>query len=83
MKFHALVEVSLRQGIADPEGTTIERNLPALSISGISAVRAGRAFRFDVEAADEAAALAIVSDVANRLLSNPVIEDHRVQLEAR
>lgn len=83
MRFHALVEVSLREGIADPEGSTIERNLPALSISGISSVRAGRAFRFDVEAPDEAGAMAIASDVATRLLSNPVIEDHRVQLEAR
>ncbi|MCX6513018.1 MAG: phosphoribosylformylglycinamidine synthase subunit PurS [Actinobacteria bacterium] len=81
MKFHALVEVSLRPGIADPEGTTIERNLPALSISGVSEVRAGRAFRFSVEAPDEAAALAIVGEVASRLLSNPVIEDHRIQLE--
>ena len=83
MKFHALVEVSLRSGIADPEGSTIERNLPALAISGISTVRAGRAFRFDIEAADEAAALAIASDVATRLLSNPVIEDHRIQLEGK
>jgi phosphoribosylformylglycinamidine synthase subunit PurS len=77
-----MVEVSLRPGIADPQGATIERALPALGFNGISGVRAGKAFRFVVEAADENAARREVDDLCRRLLSNPVIEDAEVTLLA-
>ncbi len=38
-------------------------------------MRAGKSFRFDLEAADEADALARATVVADRLLANPVIEE--------
>ena len=47
-----MVEVTLRPGIADPQGTTIERALPALGFERISGVRAGKSFRFEVDAPD-------------------------------
>jgi phosphoribosylformylglycinamidine synthase PurS subunit len=72
--FEALVEVQLRPGIADPEGATIERALPALGFSGVSGVRAGKAFRLQVEAPTEAEAQRLAEAVSERLLANPVIE---------
>ena len=80
-RYAVLVEVALRPGIADPEGATIERTLPALGFGGISGVRAGKAYRFVVEAADEDAARSEVEDLCNRLLTNPVIEHSSVTLE--
>ena len=77
-QFSVLVEVRLRPGIADPQGATIERALPALGLDGVTGVRAGKAFRFDVDAADEADALAQATEVADRLLANPVIEESSV-----
>ena len=56
MRFAARVEVRLLPGIADPEGATIERALPALGFDDVDRVRAGRSFDFEVEAADEDAA---------------------------
>jgi len=82
MRFRARVEVRLRSGIADPEGATIERALPALGFAEIHQVRAGRSFRFEVEAADEAAARALAEELAHRLLANPVIEDSELELES-
>jgi phosphoribosylformylglycinamidine synthase PurS subunit len=73
--FDVLVEVSLRPGIADPQGATIERSLPALGFSGVAGVRVGKAIRFTLEAADEAAARATADDLCQRFLTNPVIED--------
>jgi len=70
--------VLLRDGIADPQGATIERALPALGLDGVTSVRAGKAFRFDLAAADEPDALAQATVVADRLLANPVIEESRV-----
>jgi len=76
--FSVLVEVRLREGIADPQGATIERALPALGLSGVTGVRAGKSFRFSIDADDEAAALAQATVVADRLLANPVIEESSV-----
>jgi phosphoribosylformylglycinamidine synthase subunit PurS len=81
MRFNALVEVSLRPGIADPQGATIERALPALGFAAISDVRAGKAFRFVVDAADEEAARSQVTELCRRFLTNPVIENSAVTLE--
>jgi phosphoribosylformylglycinamidine synthase len=73
--FEVLVEVRLRQGIADPQGATIERSLPALGFAGVEAVRVGKAIRFALEAPDEATARATVEDMCSRFLINPVIEE--------
>jgi phosphoribosylformylglycinamidine synthase subunit PurS len=81
MRFAARVEVRLRPGIADPEGATIERALPALGFDEVQHVRAGRSFRFELDAADEAAARARAKELADRLLANPVIQDSILELE--
>jgi phosphoribosylformylglycinamidine synthase len=81
-RFSVLVEVRLREGIADPQGATIERALPALGLSGVTGVRAGKSFRFDVAATDDADALAQATVVADRLLANPVIEESAVTVQA-
>jgi phosphoribosylformylglycinamidine synthase len=75
MLFSVLVETRLRPGIADPQGHTIERSLPHLGFDGISGMRVGKAFRFTLEAPDEATAQAHADEVTRRFLINPVIED--------
>lgn len=80
MRFQALVEVSLRPGIADPQGATIERSLPALGFDGISEVRAGKAIRFAIEAPTEEEARSRVDEVCRRFLTNPVIEEATISL---
>lgn len=82
MLFSVLVEVSLREGVADPQGATIERSLPHLGFDGVKGVRVGKSIRFDVEAADEAAARAEVDDLCQRFLTNPVIEDATTTITA-
>jgi phosphoribosylformylglycinamidine synthase subunit PurS len=82
MLFSVLVETRLREGVADPQGSTIERSLPALGFDGVAGVRVGKAFRFTLDAADEAGARAEVDDMCRRFLTNPVIEDATVIVEA-
>ena len=82
MEFSVLVETRLRDGVADPQGATIERSLPALGFHGVSGVRVGKAFRFAIEAPDAASARAEVDDMCHRFLTNPVIEDADVTVTA-
>lgn len=82
MTFDVVVEVRLRPGIADPQGATVERSLPALGFEGVSGVSVGKSIRFTVESADETAARALVQDMCDRFLTNPVIEDSFITLHA-
>jgi phosphoribosylformylglycinamidine synthase len=80
-QFPVLVEVTLRPGIADPQGATIERALPALGFEGVGEVRVGKAIRFTVEAPDPETARARVDDLCQRFLTNPVIEAAQITIE--
>jgi len=60
MKFHAVLDIQLHAGIADPQGSTIERALPTLHL--------------DIDATDAAAAEAQLAEVCEKFLTNPVIE---------
>jgi phosphoribosylformylglycinamidine synthase len=75
VRFEVLVEVRHRAGIADPQGTTIERSLPTLGFDGVSGVTVGKAIRFTCEAPDEDSARRRVTEMCERFLTNPVIED--------
>ena len=81
MLFSVLVETRLRPCIADPQGATIERSLPALGFDGIRGVRVGKAIRFELEAPDEASAREHADEVCQRFLINPVIEAADITLQ--
>ena len=53
-----------------------------MGYGGVADVRQGKYFEVKVEAADEAAAEALVRDVSARLLANPVIESFRIETPA-
>ncbi|HWC09843.1 MAG TPA: phosphoribosylformylglycinamidine synthase subunit PurS [Acidimicrobiales bacterium] len=80
MRFPVLVEVRLRPDVADPQGATIERALPALGFAGVDGVRVGKAIRLTVAADDEGSARARVEELCHRFLTNPVIEDAEVTI---
>jgi phosphoribosylformylglycinamidine synthase len=78
VRFRAQVVVSLKDGLLDPQGKAVEGSLPALGWTNVSEVRVGRYVELDVEAPDQASAVKQVDAMAERLLSNPVIETYRI-----
>lgn len=80
MQFHAVIDIQLHPGIADPQGSTIERALPTLGFEGISNVRSGKSIHLDIEAADGDAAKAQLADVCDQFLTNPVIEGAEISV---
>jgi phosphoribosylformylglycinamidine synthase len=73
------VNVLPKDGILDPQGRAVERSLPHLGVAGVTDVRVGRRVVMTVDAADEAAARAVVERLASELLSNPLIERFEVE----
>ena len=80
MRFEVKVEVVPRDGIANPEGATIERALPALGFVNAGNVRVGKVIQPQVEAESAESAERVVEDMCNRFLSNPVIENATVEV---
>jgi phosphoribosylformylglycinamidine synthase PurS subunit len=69
------VTVHLKEGLADPQGKAIEEAAPTMGWQGVSNVRVGKTIRFTVDAETSDAARTIAKEMAERLLSNPVIEE--------
>ena len=77
--FRFAVNVLPKDGILDPQGRAVEGSLGHLGVSGVSAVRVGRRVELTVEAADAAAARAVVDRLGQELFSNPLIEAFEVE----
>lgn len=74
------VHIERRPEIADPEGSAISRSLADLGYDGVDGVRTGRTLHLDVSGDDPSTVEAAVIEMCERLLSNPVIEDYRVEV---
>ena len=77
--FRFALNVLPKDGILDPQGRAVEGSLGHLGVSGVSAVRVGRRVELTVDAADAAAAGAVVDRLGRELFSNPLIESFEVE----
>ncbi len=75
----AVVTVTLKRDVLDPQGRAIQRAAASLGYAGVRDVRQGKRFELELDAADRAAAERLVAELAAKLLANPVIEDFRVE----
>ena len=76
----ARVFVTLKPSVFDPQGKTISDALHSLGYKGVGDVRQGKYFELDVNAASADEAKTMVSEVADKLLANPVIESYRIEI---
>lgn len=77
-----VVDVMLKSEILDPQGKAVAGALPRLGFDGVLDVRQGKRFELELEGEVTPERLAEVEKIAETLLSNPVIEDFRVHVEA-
>ena len=76
----ALVHVTLKPGVLDPQGKDIEHALTALGIDGVEEVRQGKYIEIELAGSDKAAAQAQVEEMCRKLLANTVIENYSVEI---
>ena len=75
------VFVTLQPSVFDPQGRTIVDALRSMGYTAVQDVRQGKYFELDVDAGSADEAQSLVSEVADKLLANPVIESYRVEVE--
>jgi phosphoribosylformylglycinamidine synthase PurS subunit len=75
----ARVYVSFKPTVLDPQGQTIQGALHGLGHRSIRGVRQGKFFEIEMDGARADAAREL-DQIAREVLTNPVIEDYRVEL---
>ena len=75
-----VVDVMPKPEILDPQGKAVQGALPRLGFTGVSEVRQGKRFELEIEGEATEERLAEVHQMAETLLSNPVIEDYAVRV---
>jgi phosphoribosylformylglycinamidine synthase subunit PurS len=76
--FQVRLLVSLKPGLLDPQGKTVEGALPALGWENVRSVRVGKYLWFEVDAESGESAREQAEVMADRFLTNPVIEDSTI-----
>lgn len=74
----ARVVVTLKREVLDPQGEAIRRGLQSLGLGGVGEVRVGKVIDLELPDGLEGAE-ALVRSAAEKLLSNPVIEDFAIE----
>jgi phosphoribosylformylglycinamidine synthase len=78
----AKVYVTLKSGVLDPQGKAIQHSVELLGYGGIADVRQGKYFEIALDSSlDESSARETAERMARDVLSNPIIEDYRVEVE--
>jgi phosphoribosylformylglycinamidine synthase subunit PurS len=80
MKYRAKVEVSLKPGHTDPEGSTTERLLKELGYT-VSQVDVSKVYNIELQAASTQEAKIKAEEMAKRLLSNPTKDNFAIAIE--
>lgn len=79
----AKVYVTLKSGVLDPQGKAIQHSVELLGFDGIADVRQGKYFEITLDGSlGEDVAREAANRMAREVLSNPVIEDYRVEIES-
>lgn len=81
VKALARIDVRLRPDISDPQGQTVERSLPDLGWSNVSAVRMGKHFELTLEGDSMDALRDQVDEMCRKFLTNPTLETFDFTLE--
>lgn len=76
----ALVYVTLKKTVLDPQGATIARALQGMGHPEIASVRQGKFFEIELEGISREQARQTLEHIAEDVLSNPVIEEFRIEL---
>lgn len=78
----AKVYVTLKPSVLDPQGKAIKHSVELLGYNGIEDIRQGKYFEIALDGGlTEDGARAEATRMAREVLSNPIIEDFRVEIE--
>ncbi|PYJ02534.1 MAG: phosphoribosylformylglycinamidine synthase [Verrucomicrobia bacterium] len=77
----AKITITPKQAVLDPQGKAVQNALAHMGYNSISAVHVGKYLEIELTGADREAARKQIDDACHKILTNPVIEDYRFEIE--
>ena len=77
----AKIVITPKKAVLDPQGKTVQNALEHMGYQGVSGVHVGKYIEIDLQpGTDPAAARLALDEACHKFLSNPVIEDYRLEI---
>lgn len=77
----AKIIITPKKAVLDPQGKTVQNALEHMGYTGISAVHVGKYLEVELSGSDKETARKALDEACHRFLSNPVIEDYKLEIE--
>ncbi len=78
----AKIIITPKKAVLDPQGKTVQNALAQMGYTGISAVHVGKYLEIELSPGTEReAARRALEEASHKFLSNPIIEDYKLELE--
>ena len=78
----AKIVITPKKAVVDPQGKTVKGALEQMGYQGVAAVHVGKYIEIELApGTDRTAAQQALSDAAHKFLSNPIIEDYKLEIE--
>jgi len=81
MRMKAKIIITPKKAVLDPQGKTVQSALAHMGYAGVGAVRVGKYLEIELADGDPQAARKQIDEACHKILSNPVIEDYRFEIE--
>ena len=78
----AKIIITPKKAVVDPQGKTVQGALEHMGYTGVTGVHIGKYIEIDLApGTDKAAAQKAIDDACHKFLSNPTIEDYKLEIE--
>ncbi|MGP8200564.1 MAG: phosphoribosylformylglycinamidine synthase subunit PurS [Limisphaerales bacterium] len=77
----ATIIVTPKKAVLDPQGKSVQNALEHMGYQGIGEVHVGKYLEIELPGADKESWRKQIDDACHKILSNPVIEDYKFEIE--
>jgi phosphoribosylformylglycinamidine synthase PurS subunit len=76
----AKVIITPKKAVLDPQGKTVQTALEHMGYQGVGGVHVGKYLEIELSGTDKEAARKQLEEACHKFLSNPVIEDYKLEI---
>ena len=77
----AKIIITPKKAVLDPQGKAVQNALTQMGYNAVGAVHVGKYMEIELNGADKETARKQIDDACHKILSNPVIEDYKLEIE--
>lgn len=77
----AKIIITPKKAVLDPQGKTVQSALEHMGYTGVQDVRVGKYLEIELGSVDKETARRQLDEACHRFLSNPVIEDYKLEID--